>query len=97
MRICIDTNDEDRHDNRLGFGLRQVARLPMVNSVETEMQLIGGQFARLVLAMLNRIDVWQARSAQRRRLAALDDRLLKDFGVSRCDAEAENRKPFWRQ
>ena len=97
MRICIDTNHEDRNDNRLGFGLRQVARLPMVNSLETEMRLIGGQFARLVLAMLNRIDVWQARSAQRRRLAALDDRLLKDFGVSRCDAEAEIRKPFWRQ
>ncbi len=77
--------------------MRQVARLPMVNSLKTEMRLIGAQFARLVMAMLDRIDVWQARSAQRRRLASLDDRILKDIGISRCDAEAEIRKPFWRQ
>jgi uncharacterized protein YjiS (DUF1127 family) len=54
---------------------------------------IGG----LIMHVVNRIEGWQAQSAQRRRLATLDDRLLKDFGVSRCDAEAEARKPFWRR
>ncbi len=97
MRICIDTNDEIRNGNRFKFGLRQGARVPIVHSFGPSIRLIGRDTARLVLAMMNRIDLWQARSAQRRRLAALDDRLLKDFGVSRCDAEAEIRKPFWRQ
>lgn len=35
-----------------------------------------------------------ARWRQRRALAALDDRLLRDIGVSRADAEAEARKGF---
>ncbi|OAN49868.1 hypothetical protein A6A04_18670 [Paramagnetospirillum marisnigri] len=29
-------------------------------------------------------------------LARLDDRMLKDAGLSRADAWAEARKPFWR-
>ncbi len=35
------------------------------------------------------------RSSQRRALALLNDRLLRDVGLSRADAEAEARKPFW--
>ena len=33
---------------------------------------------------------------QRRELLALDDRMLKDIGLSRADAFREGRKPFWR-
>ena len=36
------------------------------------------------------------RVRQRQALMALDDRLLKDIGVSRADAEHEANKPFWR-
>ena len=36
------------------------------------------------------------RQLQRRRLLVLDDRLLADIGVSRKQADAEGRKPFWR-
>jgi uncharacterized protein YjiS (DUF1127 family) len=39
---------------------------------------------------------WHERSRQRRALMALDDRLLKDIGISRADAERETSKPFWR-
>lgn len=39
---------------------------------------------------------WIERARQRRRLASLPDRLLKDIGISRCDALQEARKPFWR-
>ena len=42
------------------------------------------------------VDLWQARSAQRRRLAALEDRMLKDIGISRADAARESRKWFWQ-
>lgn len=35
------------------------------------------------------------RSAGRRALARLDDRLLRDVGMTRDEAEAEAGKPFW--
>jgi uncharacterized protein YjiS (DUF1127 family) len=36
------------------------------------------------------------RSRQRRDLARLDDRMLRDVGVSRSAAFAETRKWFWQ-
>lgn len=36
------------------------------------------------------------RAAQRRVLATLDDRMLKDIGLTRVDAAQECAKPFWR-
>lgn len=39
---------------------------------------------------------WQDRTAQRRQLAGMSDRLLKDIGVSNADAAREAAKPFWR-
>jgi uncharacterized protein YjiS (DUF1127 family) len=39
--------------------------------------------------------LWLSRARQRRALAALDDRLLGDVGISRSDAAQEAGKPFW--
>lgn len=39
---------------------------------------------------------WNQRQRQRRHLAAMDDRMLKDIGVSAADAAREVGKPFWR-
>jgi uncharacterized protein YjiS (DUF1127 family) len=49
-----------------------------------------------VLGALRILSVWIARAQQRRRLARLPDRALKDIGISRYDALHEARKPFWR-
>jgi uncharacterized protein YjiS (DUF1127 family) len=38
-----------------------------------------------------------ARRRQRRILETLDDRTLRDIGISRSQALAEARKPFWKQ
>lgn len=39
---------------------------------------------------------WQERAFQRAALASLDDRMLKDIGLSRVDAVEEARRPFWK-
>ena len=39
---------------------------------------------------------WLERGRQRRALRRLDDRMLKDVGLSRADVEYEAGKPFWR-
>jgi uncharacterized protein YjiS (DUF1127 family) len=36
------------------------------------------------------------RTRQRRALALLDDRLLRDVGLSRADVEREYSRPFWK-
>jgi uncharacterized protein YjiS (DUF1127 family) len=36
------------------------------------------------------------RSRQRRQLLEMDDRQLKDIGVTRAEAELEGRKPIWK-
>lgn len=38
---------------------------------------------------------WQRRRRSRAELARMTDRALLDLGYTRCDAEAETRKPFW--
>ena len=40
---------------------------------------------------------WRRRSRERAELAALDDRTLKDIGLTRADAEFLSNKPFWRE
>lgn len=57
-------------------------------------------FASEVAAVVDRILetplVWIARAAERRHLSDLDDRQLRDVGLSRVDLAAEIEKPFWR-
>jgi uncharacterized protein YjiS (DUF1127 family) len=48
------------------------------------------------LFALQLIAFWLDLARQRRALGRLDDRLLKDIGVSRADVEQEVAKPFWR-
>ena len=40
---------------------------------------------------------WRRRSRDRAQLASLDDRMLRDIGVSRGDVLQEINKPFWRR
>lgn len=40
---------------------------------------------------------WCRRSRERAELAGLDERTLKDIGLTRADAEFLSNKPFWRE
>ncbi len=44
-----------------------------------------------------KVERWQERAKQRRHLRELDDRILRDIGVSRADIDREYRKPFWKE
>ncbi len=47
-------------------------------------------------SILSTLLTWQSRSEGRRHLRELDDRLLKDVGLTRADAQYESSKPFWK-
>jgi uncharacterized protein YjiS (DUF1127 family) len=49
-----------------------------------------------ILGFVDMLLQFHERARQRQALMALDDRLLRDIGVSRADAECEASKPFWR-
>jgi len=49
-----------------------------------------------LIAGLMMIAGWIERARQRRSLATLDDRSLRDIGITRVDAAREAGKPFWR-
>lgn len=52
---------------------------------------------RILLAgFVDLLIVWQERAIQRRHLAGLDERGLKDVALSRADIAPEIAKPFWR-
>ena len=40
---------------------------------------------------------WRERGRQRRALQNLNDDMLKDIGLSRCDVYRESSKGFWRE
>lgn len=40
---------------------------------------------------------WRRRMRDRGRLAELDERMLKDIGLTRADAEFLINKPFWKE
>lgn len=47
--------------------------------------------------VLDTLREWRHRSRSRAVLAALDDRMLRDIGVTRAEAWCEAAKPFWRE
>ena len=46
---------------------------------------------------LAKVREWLRRSRERAQLAALDDRMLRDIGLTQADREFLANKPFWRE
>jgi uncharacterized protein YjiS (DUF1127 family) len=51
--------------------------------------------AHRIADFLDTLSLWRRRLEERRAIAALDDRLLRDIGMAREVAEREAVKPFW--
>ncbi|MFQ5776137.1 MAG: DUF1127 domain-containing protein [Kiloniellaceae bacterium] len=60
----------------------------------------SGGFVRALLHLpakaVDTLLAWQERAAERAHLRSLDDRMLRDMGLSRADVERESSIPFWR-
>lgn len=56
----------------------------------------GAAMAHVLAWALACIAIWHDRAEGRRHLARMDDRLLRDVGISRADAWQEARKPWWQ-
>ena len=50
----------------------------------------------LIAAAITRIAERRERVEQRAHLAGMDDRMLKDIGITAVDATHEADKPFWK-
>ena len=59
-------------------------------------QFDGSMFRSAGSRVLNALYRWQERIDERRELDRIDERLLKDAGISRADVMREASKPFWR-
>ncbi len=61
---------------------------------------VSGDFVRTLIhlpaVLFETLLLWQGRADERAHLASLDDRLLRDMGLSRAEAEREAATPFWR-
>jgi uncharacterized protein YjiS (DUF1127 family) len=55
-----------------------------------------GFLVRALARMASEVGEWRRRVRDRRALAAMSDRSLRDIGLTRYDADWEARKPFWR-
>jgi uncharacterized protein YjiS (DUF1127 family) len=62
-------------------------RMPVLSGA-----LTGAPFARALAAVL----AWRERGRERAALRTLDDRALRDIGLSRAEIWREVEKPFWR-
>lgn len=43
------------------------------------------------------LSTWRRRAAERRALAGISNRALRDLGISQSAAEWEAAKPFWKE
>jgi uncharacterized protein YjiS (DUF1127 family) len=55
-----------------------------------------GVLQYVLARMASEVGEWRRRFDDRRSLAAMSDRSLRDIGLTHYDADWEARKPFWR-
>lgn len=56
----------------------------------------SSSFVSILVRASDTVLGWIERDRDRRALGRLDDRLLRDIGITRAELDAEATKPFWR-
>lgn len=71
--------------------------LRMENTGWRMLQRVSPVLAAAAKSLFATFCTWQRRAEMRNQLARLDERMLKDIGLGRTDAEIEVAKPFWQK
>lgn len=66
-------------------------------SSQPQIHRAGGDVIGVLNGLFTAPFIWLERAKDRRRLADLDDHMLRDIGVSRSEAEQLASTPFWRR
>jgi uncharacterized protein YjiS (DUF1127 family) len=64
---------------------------------ETQWRVSAHRLSCFLSAVRAALREWRRRQNGRLELARLDERMLRDIGLTRIDAEYEINKPFWRE
>lgn len=57
---------------------------------------VRGPRASLRSTIVSIAETWRRRARDRKQLAELDSRMLRDLGLNRADVSDETAKPFWK-
>lgn len=79
--------------DRSGSESHGVLRQPVAGTPRMRAWGEGGGVWAAIWSVLRQ---WQARVETRRHVRMLDDRMLKDIGMTPADVNHEIAKPFWR-
>lgn len=58
-------------------------------------QSVGLALRAIIVRIIATLHQWQERARQRQALRELDERMLRDIGLTPSDVDRETRKPFW--
>ena len=74
------------------------AHYPLINcqSGRLSQSVVPSRLARVGETLLSTLRLWRSRFNDRREFPVLEERELRDLGLSRWDVERELAKPFWR-
>ena len=64
-------------------------------SAQQPLAAYAAYFLSLPTRLADTLFAWQERIDERHRLMTMDERTLRDVGLSRADIEKETSKPFW--
>jgi uncharacterized protein YjiS (DUF1127 family) len=92
----VGASIRQEHDmNSISLGPTS-GRFARIAPGRTRRRAIGRSARRALNAVRATMQKWQQRSRERAELRRLDDRMLRDIGVTRGDVWHEINKPFWR-
>ena len=61
-----------------------------------ERQSLGASLVAFVMRSVAKVREWRERARSRQALLRIDDRMLRDLGISRAMADFKGSQPFWR-
>jgi len=73
-----------------------IVRLMQLVVPDRESAAVGVTSIMLARLLESWITEWWRRARERRELSGLNERDRHDLGISRCDAQREAQKPFWK-